>query len=203
MAVFPKSRSRDFVVLEAGGEWIVLDRQGAPLGRLDHPTATVLRLATGERSIDEIQTALGRELGAPCARETVFACLDRLADLGLLEARTAPPAGGWGPSRRGVLKEAAVVGGLAALAGSALPAAAAEQARKGSAEEQATKTPHLAQAQEADAKRTEHRKVAAEQAHKSGAEEHDKALKSHTASTAQESEKKRSAAAEEKQKRSH
>ena len=53
----------------------------------------------------------------------IEAALDRLADLGLIEGRATPPAGGWSQSRRRVLRGAALLGGLAAgLA--ALPAAA-------------------------------------------------------------------------------
>jgi tRNA nucleotidyltransferase/poly(A) polymerase len=161
MTKFPKARLADLVMIEVADVVVVQDAWGAELARLDPDAADVLRHCSGEYSIDELAAHCG------FARETVFAALDRLADLSLIEARSTPPSGVW--SRRGVLKDAALLGGLAGL-GVALPAAAEEssQARESEVKHSSeSKTKKVAA--ESDAK--VHEKAAREQQKKAPAEQ--------------------------------
>lgn len=168
MTHFPKACSREPSVRE--------------MERLDSLESQVLSLCSGERDAAAIAAAIGST-----SAEAVFAALDRLADLGLIEGRATPPAGGWSQSRRRVLRGAALLGGLAAgLA--ALPAAAVEPT---SAKESEVKAPQSNQAREQARKR----EVAEEERSKRAEEERTKQTR-----RVQESNEKRQHAEEERAK---
>ncbi len=101
MSRLPKARTDDVVAIAVAGEMVVQNPTGDEIARLDARTAAVWRLADGATSVADIAAALATE------REAVWACLDRLSDWGLLEARVTPPAGARPLSRRGVLETAA------------------------------------------------------------------------------------------------
>ncbi len=139
MTPSPKSKSHDLTAAEL-----------AEVADLDSASAGVWRLADGKRTVPEIAEALAVEFDTPADRELVWACLDHLFDLGLLEARVTPPAGNHALSRRGVLRNVMAPGGLIGLAAIAVPGAAMAAAN---AEEQAHKSKPELRAQEQKEKR--------------------------------------------------
>jgi hypothetical protein len=86
---------------------------------LDAFTAFVHLAADGTRPVSEIAELAAYALSIEPDEERVFAALDELADLGLLERRVAPPARRY--SRRQVFSGLTVGLGAAALAVTALP----------------------------------------------------------------------------------
>jgi hypothetical protein len=209
MSRLPKARTDDVVAIAVAGEMVVQNPTGDEIARLDARTAAVWRLADGATSVADIAAALATE------REAVWACLDRLSDWGLLEARVTPPAGARPLSRRGVLETAAGGAGWLGLASAAIavPAFAAdansgEQASKrgavrpDAAREAAVKTP--AQADEQGQKRSARSVQAAREqqekkAHPQAAEQHYK----RSAEAATEGDRKRHELAAREERRKH
>jgi hypothetical protein len=160
MIRLPKAKA-EVVAIEVADALVTQDAAGAEIARLDARTAAVWRLADGATSVTDIAQALATD------RETVWACLDRLSDWGLLEARVTPPAGARPLSRRGMLETAAGGVGWLGLASAAIavPAFAADDAtgeqetkrgrvRPDAAREASSKT--AAQAEEQRKKRSVH-----------------------------------------------
>ena len=81
--------------------------------RIEGVDAAVLQAADGTNDLVALVAAVRRIADPAATRETVFASLDRLADVGLLESRVAPPASGNRTTRRDMMR---LVGATAAFA---------------------------------------------------------------------------------------
>jgi hypothetical protein len=149
MTGFPKAKSDGLTAMQVADALIVLDPSGGEITRLDNLAAQVWQLADGATSVDAIARDLSAATDSSYDNEFVWSVLDSLADWGLLEARVTPPAGN--RSRRGVLKDVVVRGGLIGMAIAAAPAAAFATELS---EEEARKHPEAA-AREAAEKRSE------------------------------------------------
>ena len=125
---------------------IVVGARGSRPVRLDGLDALVWQLADGERSILDLCQRAGSSMERPVTETEVWAALDRLADVGLLVERAAPPGGelaGPAVGRRTWLTRLGVAGG-AALAGGLLGPSTASASQSGGlpecrSEEESTK----------------------------------------------------------------
>ena len=147
----PKARSASF---DAGS-----------LPALSPLAAFALAHADGTRSIADLAALAASNGTDGWTREAVFRALDELADLGLLEARVAPPAGGPRVRRAPTAESAAALG---VAPGMPLSASSDDAARKSTEEKEKRK------AEESDKKGVEKGARKAEESDKRTAEESDK-----------------------------
>lgn len=119
--MLPRSNLQDCIVRPFGAGVLVV-APGHRVHQLDAVCAAVLTLADGSRDLAALQTAVMAKLGEQVGGAQIAEALDRLADAGLLVARTLPPAG---VSRRGMLQRLTGAAALAALLAVVKPESAA------------------------------------------------------------------------------
>lgn len=128
----PQARTAGLVTVSDQDELIVQTSDGLELARLSAHEARIWRAADGLKSVQQLASSLTEPGGdgEGAREEVVWQALDRLGDLGLLEARAAPAGAVPFMSRRNLLTRAAAasVASVAAVAASDafLAAAAAE-----------------------------------------------------------------------------
>lgn len=119
--MLPRSNLQDCIVRPFGTGVLVV-APGHRVHQLDAVCAAVLTLADGSRDLAALQAETTAQLGQSVSPHQIAEALDRLADAGLLTARTLPPAG---VSRRGMLQRLTGAAALAALLAVVKPESAA------------------------------------------------------------------------------
>ena len=114
----PRARREGIRIDRSADIAVVTDERTGEDFYLEPTWLAVWDLSDGSHDVASIAKAIDRD---------AWAALDALADLGLLEARVAPPVGSSVVTRRGLLKASAVAGAIAAtIAVTARPAAASK-----------------------------------------------------------------------------
>lgn len=113
--MLPRAREDRLVVHELPDEVLVYDLTRHRAHCLNRTAAFIWRHCDGQTTVAEMAALLQEELKYPVDEAVVWLALDRLGRAHLLRERVAPPAGAAGPSRREVMRELALVGGLAVL----------------------------------------------------------------------------------------
>jgi hypothetical protein len=110
--MYPKARTHGLISEQLGGETIVFDGERQKAHSLNRSASIVWRHSNGERSVAELATVLGTELGIEADESLVELALDELTGANLLEA--APN----GVTRRDAVRRMSFAGAAAV----ALPA---------------------------------------------------------------------------------
>jgi len=110
--MYPKARTDGLISEQLGGETIVFDGERQKAHSLNHSASIVWRHSNGERSVAELATVLGTELGIEPDESLVELALEELAGANLLE----PPPNG--VTRRDAVRRLSFAGAAAV----ALPA---------------------------------------------------------------------------------
>jgi hypothetical protein len=105
----PKARKNGVLSEQLGGETIVFDAERQKAHSLNHSASIVWRHSNGERSVAELATVLGTELGIEPDESLVEYAIDELARANLLE----PPANGSGVTRRDAVRRLSFAGAVA------------------------------------------------------------------------------------------
>ena len=168
-----------------GADVIVQSASGEEL-RLSGAAAAVFLAADGSRNIVALHDIVCTDVAPDATRETVFAALDALADLGLLAERAAPPASSFHGNRRDMMKWVGAAAAVTVMA----PVARGDDAKEREAEEKEKQEQKEKEAEEKEKRATEEKKKLEEKEK----EETEKEKK-------EEEELQKRKAAEEKQKR--
>ena len=144
------------MIEECAEQTFVVDSLTGNKAQLDLIETTVVKCINGHRSIEEVIQKVKSLVPGDINDETIFKALDRLSDIGILNARAVPPSGGQVSTRRQFISKVVSAIAFGSLGASTLAMADnSEQAQ----EERAKK------AQEKDAKqasREQDRKIAQE-----------------------------------------
>jgi hypothetical protein len=115
----PKRRQAALVVHELPEETLVYDLERHKAFCLGKNISWIWRHCTGQRTPAQITRALEADLGARVGEDVVRVALHRLSKVRLLRESVEAPAAGATSSRRQLLRQAAMLGGLTILAISA------------------------------------------------------------------------------------
>ncbi len=75
MKAFPLAKFENLIVMDIAGAFVIQERNGAEIGRLDRVTALVWQSADGNTSIEDIARALRASLDIPADSVTVWLAL--------------------------------------------------------------------------------------------------------------------------------
>ena len=120
----PLARKKGLVVRELEDEVLIYDRERHQAHSLNRVAALVWRHCDGKTSVADLSALLQQETGVPTNEELVWLALNRLGRAHLLRERLSLPAGVSSPSRRALLRNAAMVGGLVLVTSVVAPEAA-------------------------------------------------------------------------------
>jgi hypothetical protein len=134
----PTVRRDGVIAMQVAGETILQDDSGRELARLSPLGAAVFLAADGSLSVAGIAERASAALGAGVEVEAVWAALDALADVDLLEARATPPGSMAELSRRRLLTR--VGGGMAGAAALAAGTSVMAKTLAGEAEGKAVRS---------------------------------------------------------------
>ena len=115
----PKRRQEALLVHELPDETLVYDLERHKAFCLGKNISSIWRHCTGQRTPAQIARALEADLGARVGEDVVRVALHRLGKVRLLREPIGPPAASAPGSRRQLLRQAAMLGGLTILAISA------------------------------------------------------------------------------------
>ena len=107
----PRARKEDLEIQRMGDEMVVYDLRSHQAHALDATAIQVWELADGTRDVATLTQLLHARIGGDVSAEEVEATLQRLGDAGLLAE---------GPSRRDLLRRAAMVGAVTLVGGGML-----------------------------------------------------------------------------------
>jgi hypothetical protein len=107
-AVPPRARTTRLIVKQLPGETLVYDLDRSRAHCLGTTAASVWRQCDGRKGAERIAAGVRRDTGVEVGEAGVWVAVDRLAAAKLLEA----PLPERGRSRRELLKQAAMIGGL-------------------------------------------------------------------------------------------
>lgn len=111
----PHARQDRLIVQELGDETIVYDQQRDHVHRLNLTAARVWRCCDGQHTITDIAARLEAETGVRVSEDVIWLALDRLEKAHLLQERLVRPAEALSITRRQVLRQVALTGGLTLL----------------------------------------------------------------------------------------
>src|SRR5204863_439808 len=108
-SLHPRARQNDILVEHVGDETIVYDGERQEAHSLNRSASIVWQHSNGERSVAELATVLGTELGIEPNESLVEYAVDELARANLLE----PGANSAGVTRRDAVRRLSFAGAVA------------------------------------------------------------------------------------------
>ena len=113
--MLPEARLDNLLTQEVGDELVVYDRECRRAHRLNRAAALIWRHCDGKRTLADLTALLQRELKIPANEAVACLALEQLAGARLLQERLMPKMNATAISRRQLIRQLGLAGGLMIL----------------------------------------------------------------------------------------